>query len=393
MTAVIIAIAVAIFLIANVAAFRVLVRVHPRRRRMVIALIVIGNVMWIFFPILNARTDFSRFARATFGPPWFAWTCFAILYSAFALLLAIAWLPFQRRMPFAGFARWPSRIFLWATLFALVTGVWNALVPLRIERVPIVATGAPAFRIALISDLHTGLFSRASRLEQIFVTAAAQKPDVILLAGDNVDDDPIFTAKLLAATRVLDPHMPLLAVLGNHEMYGQPLEVIDRLRGSRIRLLVNEGAAIHDVWIAGISDFAARTPKLEPDFDAALRGRNGTFPILLAHQPKAFAEAIKRGLPITICGHSHGGQCAVRPLHWSLAGVFLPYHMGLYRRGQSQVYVNTGTGYWLFPWRFGIGISPEITIIEIRSSADYADVRRLKTVLNLRSSAKSADGF
>ena len=373
MTAVIIAIAVAIFLIANVAACRVLVRVHPRRRRIVIALIVVGNVMWIFFPILNARTDFSRFVRALFGPPWFAWTCFAILYSAFALPLAIAWLPFRNRMLFARFARWPSRVFLWSTLFALMVGVWNAVVPLRIEHVPIVSHGAPPFRVALISDLHTGLFSRTSRLEKIFATAAAQKPDVILLAGDNVDDDPIFTAKLLAATRVLDPHMPLLAVLGNHEMYGQPLEVIDHLRGSRIRLLVNEGASVNGVWIAGISDFAARTPKLEPDFDAALRGRNGAFPIILAHQPKAFAEAIKRALPVTLCGHSHGGQCAFRPLHWSLAGVFLPYHMGLYRRGASQLYVNTGTGYWLFPWRFGIGISPEITVIDL--SAGDAPLR------------------
>jgi predicted MPP superfamily phosphohydrolase len=373
MTAIIIATAVAIFLIANVAGFRILVRVHPRRRRIVIALIVIGNLMWFFFPILNARTDFSRFVRAMFGPPWFAWSCFAILYSTFALLAAMAWLPFKSRMSFARFARWPSRIFLWSTLLALVAGVWNALVPLRIERVPIEANGAPSLRIALISDLHTGLFSRRSRLEKIFVTAAAQKPDVILLAGDNVDDDPIFTAKLLAATRVLDSRMPLLAVLGNHEMYGQPFEVINHLRGSRIHLLVNEGASINGVWIAGISDFAARDPKLAPDVDAALRGRNGAFPILLAHQPKAFPEAIKRALPLTICGHSHGGQCAIRPLHVSLAGMFLPYHMGLYRHGASQLYVNTGTGYWLFPWRFGIGISPEITVVELRSSATSAD--------------------
>src|SRR5205814_301883 len=123
--ALIIMLVLATFLVANVAAFRVLVRVHPRRRAIVIALIVIGNAMWLFFPMLNARTDFSRFVRATLGPPWFAWSCFAILYSAFALLIAMAWLPFKRRMAFARFARWPSRLFLWTTLFALVIGVWN----------------------------------------------------------------------------------------------------------------------------------------------------------------------------------------------------------------------------------------------------------------------------
>ena len=369
--ALIIAVVLATFIIANVAAYRLIVRVHPRRRAIVIALIVIGNAMWLFFPMLNARTDFSRFVRATLGPPWFAWNCFAILYSSFALLLALAWLPLRGRTPFARFARWPSRVVLWATLVVLPAGIWNAIVPLRIERVPVTLHGLPpelnGFRVALISDLHTGLYSRRSRLETIFATAAAQKPDVILLAGDNVDDDPIFSVKLLAATGVLDARMPLLAVLGNHEMYGDPFEVIRRLRGSRIHLLVNEGASVKNVWIAGISDFAARVPGLTPDVDAAMRGRPWhAFPLLLAHQPKAFAEAQKRELPLTLCGHSHGGQCAFRPLRWSLAGLFLPYHMGLYQRGSSQLYVNTGTGYWLLPWRFGVGISPEITVIELR---------------------------
>jgi len=103
--ALIITLVVAAFLPANVAAFRVLVQVHPRRRAIVIALMVIGNAMWLFLPILNARTDFSRFIRATLAPPWFAWTCFAILYSAFALLLAIPWLALGRRVTFARFTR------------------------------------------------------------------------------------------------------------------------------------------------------------------------------------------------------------------------------------------------------------------------------------------------
>ncbi|HSY50877.1 MAG TPA: hypothetical protein VLC46_18885 [Thermoanaerobaculia bacterium] len=59
MTALIVTIALATFLIANIAAYFVLVRIHPRRRAIVIALVILGNVMWMFLPILNARTDFS----------------------------------------------------------------------------------------------------------------------------------------------------------------------------------------------------------------------------------------------------------------------------------------------------------------------------------------------
>jgi predicted MPP superfamily phosphohydrolase len=72
-------------------------------------------------------------------------------------------------------------------------------------------------------------------------------------------------------------------------------------------------------------------------------------------------------LPLTLCAHTHGGQFGFRALRWSLAGLFLPYHMGLYRRGASRLYVNTGTGYWLLPWR--IGVTPEITLVELRPSS------------------------
>ena len=58
------------------------------------------------------------------------------------------------------------------------------------------------------------------------------------------------------------------------------------------------------------------------------------------------------------------GQCGFRPLHWTLAGLFVKYDMGLYREGNSQLYVNTGTGYWLLPWR--LGLAPEITVVELR---------------------------
>ncbi|HEX3581936.1 MAG TPA: metallophosphoesterase [Thermoanaerobaculia bacterium] len=355
------AIALAIFVPFNWIAWMGLTRIHPRRRRWVLAAIVLGNAMWPFFAILNARTDFSRFIRATLGPVWFGWQSFAILYTVLLALIAIAWLPFRRRN-YTAFAHAPSKVFLWIVIVGSIAGYYDAIVPIRIEHVPVTIANLPpaldGTRIALLGDLHTGLFTRESRLRQFFKTAQAQKPDVVILAGDLIDDDTYFVPKLLRGAAALDPSIPLLAVLGNHEMYGAPFEVIDKLRGSRIHLLVNEGAAIakgertsrplgraterlpprmsgRDVrspslWIAGISDFAARDPRLEPDFDRALAGKpTAAIPIVVAHQPKAFDAARARHIPLTLVAHTHGGQFGFRPLRWSLAGLFLRYHMGL----------------------------------------------------------------
>jgi predicted MPP superfamily phosphohydrolase len=355
--ALIFAAVIALFLTFNVITVWVLLRLHPRRKWIVIVLATLGNVMWLFFPILNARTDFSRAVRAIFGPPWFAWLCFVMVYS---MLIAIAAVVFRSRL------RLISRTLLWAALIALIAGLYGALVPLRVERVPVVLDALPpeldGTRIALIADLHIGLFSRSSRLRQIFETASAQSPQVIVLAGDLVDDDPYFAPKLLAT---VPTNFPVVAVLGNHEMYGDPVEMIARLRGSRVRLLVNDAVAMRGLCLAGISDYAARVDALKPNMAAALsKCGAGTFPVVISHQPRAFPEAERRHVALTLSAHSHGGQCGFRPLRWSLAGLFLPYHMGLYRRGDSQLYVNTGTGYWLLPWR--LGITPEITLIELR---------------------------
>jgi predicted MPP superfamily phosphohydrolase len=367
-------IALLIFLPFNAIAYRQLARLHPRRKRLLLMTIALGNLMWPFFPLLRSFTTFGRVTRAVLGPLWFGWTSFAILYSLLLFVLLLAWLPFSRRVDFTRFARPVSRVFLWLTIASSIAGCYQALVPLRVEHVPVAIADLPAaaegMKIALLTDLHVGLFTRPSRLDEIFATTAAERPDVVLLAGDLIDDDPHFVPKLLAGTRALPQATPLLGVLGNHEMYGDPHRVIASLRGSRIRLLVNEGGAHGPLWIAGISDYAANreAPELKPNLGAAMNGMPASAtPILLAHQPKAFDDAIRHSVALTLAGHTHGGQCGFRPLRLSLAGVFLKRHMGLYREGAAQLYINTGTGYWLVPFR--LGMTPEIAIIELRRAA------------------------
>jgi predicted MPP superfamily phosphohydrolase len=83
----------------------------------------------------------------------------------------------------------------------------------------------------------------------------------------------------------------------------------------------------------------------------------------LAHQPQGFKESKRLGVELTLSGHTHGGQFGFKALNWSLAKPLLKYDMGLFREGNSRLYVTTGTGYWVLPVRFGL--SPEVSLIEL----------------------------
>lgn len=363
-----IALTIAIFLTLNFVTVRTLLAAHPARRTVIWTAATIGNLMWLLLPlVLSARTTTTiRVLRALFGPPWFSWLIFSFLYSCFVVLIFIPWL-LWRKTPFGSFAQIPSSVFLIALGIAAVAGFYQALVPIRVERISVPIANLPVrfhgYRIAVVSDLHVGLFTRVSRLRRISGVVQGLKPDLVAITGDMIDDDPYFVPKFLRGLEPIAEEMSIFAVLGNHEIYGDPLGVIRALEGTRVRLLVNSGAAIHkgdsSIWIAGVSDYAAErwdpAAGLRPDLDRAMAAAPAEATvILLSHQPRAFDEARERGIPLTLSGHTHGGQLGIRPLGWSLAGVFLPFDMGLYERDRCHLYVNTGTGHWVVPFRLGM---------------------------------------
>lgn len=366
----------AFFASLNAAVLYGLLKLHPRRRRWIWGVAILGNAFWLFVPLIfeSRTTPFVRGLRAVLAPPWFSWAMFLFLYAAVLLLIAAAALVLRR--PFAETGRIPSAVFLSTLGVLALLGWYDAIVPLRIER-PVVSVpeqSATGTRIAVISDLHVGTFTRTSRLRAISEAVNQERPDALVLTGDLIDDDPHFVPKLLEGLDHIDPSIPILAVLGNHEIYGDPHVVIEMLSKSRVDLLVNEGRALtrngSTLWFAGVSDEAASQERsgaidLRPDLDRSLSGRPaGAFTVLISHQPEIFEEAIRRGIPLTLAGHTHGGQFGSRSLGWSLAGLFLRWHMGAYAVGNSHLYVNTGTGYWVVPFR--LGMTPEITILTIR---------------------------
>jgi hypothetical protein len=77
--------------------------------------------------------------------------------------------------------------------------------------------------------------------------------------------------------------------------------------------------------------------------------------VLLAHQPANFKVAAERGVDLQISGHTHGGQLFPMTL---LVGLSWEHSAGLYRHGDSHIYVSRGCGFWGPPMR--LGSPPEI---------------------------------
>jgi uncharacterized protein len=80
--------------------------------------------------------------------------------------------------------------------------------------------------------------------------------------------------------------------------------------------------------------------------------RSDTFAILLAHHPHAFDPAADAGVPLTVGGHTHGGQFQLIE-DVDFGQLMYKYWSGLYRKGDSFTSISNGIGNW-FPLRINV---------------------------------------
>jgi len=148
---------------------------------------------------------------------------------------------------------------------------------------------------------------------------------------------------------------------GNHDLIESRTGFETAIRSSKLGFLLNESATLsvkgQPVQILGLrwGEGMGRAQGSTGSFPAdalqrllAMREPND-FTILLAHHPGAFDRAVEAGIPLTLAGHTHGGQ-----LMLTKAIGFGPwlyrYWSGLYQKGSSQLVVSNGAGNW-FPLR------------------------------------------
>lgn len=252
-----------------------------------------------------------------------------------------------------------------------------------------VANWNPAFdglRVALVSDVHGGAHAiTEEKLRSIVETVNEQNADAVFFLGDYVSNDRDYSnlrmpmATIAENLRGIRAKFGAFAVIGNHDFLYDEHEVRRSLEAAGFRVLVNEVALIekdgHKLRIFGLDDhlkvtnweeFAAHLKKIIAQTD----GQGDV--LVLEHSPDVAPmitgeRLISKDLRLFFSGHTHGGQINLPVLGAPIvpSNYGQRYTKGFVRDPDVDVFVTSGIGTSLLPFRFGV--APEIAVLEIKS--------------------------
>ena len=206
-------------------------------------------------------------------------------------------------------------------------------------------------RLALLTDLHCCYYGEGQR--ELLDAVAAQKPDLVVLSGDIVDDDPSMPEeRALATVESLAEQWPVYYVAGNHEFRtGRVDEIKAELRSRGAVVLEGETALVtaagQTIQICGIDDpgvGASAWQRQLDDVTSALEA--DVFSVLLTHRPERVTSYTDRGFDLVLAGHAHGGQWRIPGLINGLLapnqGLFPQYAGGEYDLDGTTLIVSRG---------------------------------------------------
>jgi predicted MPP superfamily phosphohydrolase len=247
----------------------------------------------------------------------------------------------------------------------------NAINP-RITRLTIEldkkANGLDELNIALASDIHMGTVIGPRRMTKLVNKITEIKPDIILLAGDIVDEDlqPVIRHNLGEVLKKLKAPMGVYGITGNHEYIGGVAEAVKYLEDHNIKFLRDSVLNVNNsFYIVGREDRSKnRRNSKRKDINTLLNGVDHSLPIImLDHQPFELDYVVNSKVDIQFSGHTHHGQ--LWPLNYITEAMY-EISRGYKKIGNTHFYVSNGFGTWGPPVR--IGNSPEIVFLNLKFS-------------------------
>jgi len=346
----------------------------------IFALAQLAGLIWLLtqrFAHAESMALFSKFAMATV----FIWH---MIFLPLLLLLAIALSPILAMAALIRIARrlrnsnpasvdanvaLSRRQFLGVALAAapplfnlsFATIAMRQLDQFRVRRFVLPIVGLPSdlhgLTITQISDMHVGRFTSGRVLREVVRVVNELRADLVLLTGDLINDAIADLDHGLDLVRSMQASHGVYLIEGNHDLIENGPEFERRMKDSGIPFLLDESVVITvrgtALQLLGLSWTRARENR-DVAIAAAVRQllnqrQPESFPILLAHHPHAFDAAAAASVPLTLAGHTHGGQLMLNE-QYGFGPALFRYWSGLYTKGASKLIVSNGVGNW-FPLR------------------------------------------
>ena len=206
-------------------------------------------------------------------------------------------------------------------------------------------------KIIFMSDLHLGTNS-TKHLKKILDKISKIDFDFILIGGDLIDSSQFKLSDLEIFKKI---KKPILFCTGNHDYYIKgSKDKLNQLSKYNITYLNNRSKLIKNFNIIGIND----NQSIEEQKNVALRYFDkNRFNIYLTHKPSLFNILNLSGLVLS--GHTHNGQ--IFPFNL-IVKIKFPHVYGFFKKGNTDLYVSSGSGCW--GPRMRLGSNNEIIILE-----------------------------
>ncbi|MBD2204584.1 metallophosphoesterase [Calothrix sp. FACHB-1219] len=268
---------------------------------------------------------------------------------------------------------------------------------LRVDEITVKIADLPASlvgtKIVQLSDFHyDGMRLSEAMLAEAIARSNEAEPDLVVLTGDYVTDDPSPIYRLVQRLKYLESRYGIYAILGNHDIhYNQSKsEITDAFTSIGVNVLWNQIAYPlgQELPLVGLADYWSREFKPAP----VMNQIDSTTPrIVLSHNPDTAKILEQWRVDLQLSGHTHGGHIAlpgIGPLvfHYkkllkklpkklrSWVSLFLgdfskvvrywEWAQGFHQVGNNQLYVNRGLGTYR-PGR--LFCPPEVTVITLIS--------------------------
>jgi predicted MPP superfamily phosphohydrolase len=263
-----------------------------------------------------------------------------------------------------------KKLILIIAMLMIFFGAYSLIEPYLIEtkEITIESDQIPAEfdgkRIVFLTDIHYGSFFSENRLNNLVNQTNELKPDMILLGGDYVTNDPSSVEAVFSSLSNLNAPLGVYGVLGNNDPENNSIQA---MQNAGITYIGNNavwiGSNTSRIRVGGVGDMDTDVPNQLPTIDGVTPE---DYVILVSHKPDYFEKISRSKIDLQLSGHTHGGQI-------TFFGLWAPfinskygqkYVTGLKKSNNNTMIISNGIGMVWAPVRFFA--RPQIIVITLK---------------------------